>query len=360
VPWSPSTDDLLDLNVPRRVDSFRFDLLEGGGTGNTVIGQVHPVGDSPVRITNDMSRTIPRTLDGLYLPASEQQAINTLRNRVKPVAILQNGVEFVLGEFLWADDSRPRRAWGLERKSTLVDRMFTVDQDLGGTFGWGPGTLVRTILEYLLYGLFEQAELDLPGLDTITIGAPVAWSGSVKRTEVAIDLAQLTGYFPPYISKLGFFTMRPVPDLDGITPDLAYPEGGRIWNDSIVEADDSLTAPNRYIVTEQSGGTAPITAVYDLPATAPHAIANRGFPVVRTITMSGLQSPAAAFAAAKAAAMSDLNSYEWRTWSSTLDFRHDTWDPLSFLDEGVWLETASTMQLVSGGEMTHVARRQYQ
>lgn len=354
--WQPTDADLFDGRVPRRADTFRFELLDREGTP---IGEVYPdLGRNP-RLVNNTSRRITRSLENLQLPASDMAQINTLSDRLRVTGILQNGSTFPLGTLLWADDSKPLRSWGQEHRSTLIDRMFLVDQPTGMTLGWGRGAGVGIIVAGILLPVLPADDLDFSAFDAISLGAPVAWDASATRWQVVADIMKMIGFLPPYFDNNDRLVLRATPDPNVTAALLRYDHGDRIWTDSIVETDDSLDAANRFIVTDTSGSKGPITGTFDVGDATPHSKANRGFHVVHVETMQGLASVAQAKAAARSLAISHrASNFRWVEFSSALDFRHDSWDVLNVLGDQV-LETSWSMELRSGGEMKHEARAVY-
>jgi hypothetical protein len=149
-----------------------------------------------------------------------------------------------------------------------------------------------------------------------------------------------------------------VPLLPAGSADYTYEAGGRIHKDSIVETDDLLSTPNRYVVIDTNGATSPIIGTYDLPASAPNSIANRGFAVTKVIELQGLTDSAAAATAAQAAANNDDAAFKQVEFRSTHDPRHDAFNIVQLLGNQ-YREVAWRIVLSSGGAMGHKLRRVY-
>lgn len=350
-----TTAQLIELDgIRQRSDGFRFELLDVDGA---LLGELHPNSSTPAVVTNDVSRRVPRSLDGLKLNPADAAEVNVIRHRVRVVMVLQNGAEFSLGTFLWGDDSRPRHSWGVTRSSSLIDRSFILDQQIGRVVSYNRGMNV---------GLgFLGVVLDVLTLDEIiaeeneqALSAPVAWPPTATRGQIATDLADKIGFLPPYFDRDGFLVWRSVPEVTTAQPALVYNAGGRIIAGSMVESDNLLTAPNRYVVVESAGNGNPVVGSWDIPSTAPHSIANRGFPVVRTETMQGIGGPAQAVNAARALAKRDTSTYEWAEFSAVADPRHDTYDVVQYLGVN-YLEVAHRLVCRSGGGHFHKLRRVY-
>lgn len=349
-----TTAALLDLtgNVRQRIDAFRFDVLD---VSYNVIGHVHPIrGSQAPRIELDTTRTLFRSMSNFDVDANQQGDLNTEKDRIRPVLVLQNGVEYPLGVFLFGDASRPRRSWGRELSASLVDERYILDQPVGRNVGLLPGdnviaAAVRIVTEVC------RCPMSIVSSGT-TLTQPLGWQISDRRLKIIEDLTTLVGYLPPYFDNRGTLVFRPVPvpPFSLVIPD--YESGTRIVKDSVIESDDLLHASNRYIAIDQGATDNPIFGVYEIPPGAPNSIANRGFPVVEVITLQGLGSTAAAVEAARAAANKDPNQFMQVEFDSTLDPRHDTFNFYTFLGH-TYREIAWSMELRSGAPMHHKVRR---
>lgn len=349
-----TSTDLIELRgVRQRVDHYLFDLLD---TGNNVVGQIEPRRDQPPTIELDTTRTVYRTLTGFAVDAEQQLALQTVSDRIRPSMVLQNGASYPLGVFLFGDATRGRRSWGLEMAATLVDAGYILAQPVGRIVGYATGTNI------------VQAALALAGevITTATsitvspqvLGSPKAYRASDTRQKICNDLLATAGYLPVYFDNSGTMVMRPVTVLPASSPDYTYEAGGRIHKDSIVETDDLLTSPNRYVVIDTNGAASAIVGTYDLPASAPNSITNRGFAVTKVIELQGLTDTSAATAAAQAAANSDDAAFKQVDFNSTHDPRHDAFNIVQLLGNQ-YREIAWRVELRSGGAMGHKLRRVY-
>ncbi len=125
-----------------------------------------------------------------------------------------------------------------------------------------------------------------------------------------------------------------------------------------METDDLLTAPNRFIVISNvsSDSSAPVTASFDVPASAPHSIQNRGF-VVAQVEDLQVPDPTQAMAVAKNLALRQT-IFEQVTLTTAPDPRHDSYNVVWWQGEP-WLELSWSMALVEGGAMNHLLRKAY-
>lgn len=349
-----STEDLLDLtgNVNQRIDCFRFEVIDAA---HNLLGYVHPKrAQHASQIGMDTTRTLFRSMTNFELDPNQQDDLNTNQDRIRPVLILQNGAEFSLGVFLFADATRPRRSWGLELSASLIDERYILDQSVGRNIGLAAGVNVINSAVNIVQEVC-MCPMSVVG-SGVTLAQPLGWKVSDRRLQIVEDLCALAGYLPPYFDNHGTLVFRPTPapPFSALIP--PYETDTRIVKDSIIETDELLHAPNRYIAIDQGATDTPRFGVYDIPGSAPNSVANRGFPVVQTLTMQGLLSNSAAVQAAQAFANHDPNQFGQAEFDSTLDPRHDTFDIVTFLGH-TYREIAWSIELRSGAPMHHKIRR---
>lgn len=355
--WPPSTDQILDLvegGVLQRADRYRFDLLSAAGAP---LGEVHPDQEASPRVTLDTNRTVMRSLEQVRLTAAEAGAINTNTDRLRPVMVLQNGAEFSLGVFVAGDAAQPQRAWGDEQESQWVDLGHKLSFPYGRTTGSGRRhNIVQRAIDYTAV-FFNSADIDAEPRGSV-LKAPLVHTYQDTATTIVNAHLALVSYLPIHLNRDGRPQLRAAPvSLDTIPSTLSYGDAGRVERDSIVKSDDHLQAPNEFVVYDQSGANSPIRGVYRIPDSAPHSAASIGYVRRRVEAMTGLATIAEANEAARGLATTDKRStYQWRTWVSSPDPRHDVFDVVRFYGIN-YLEVAWSISLVPGGLMTHQARR---
>jgi hypothetical protein len=115
-----------------------------------------------------------------------------------------------------------------------------------------------------------------------------------------------------------------------------------------------LAAANAFAVYD-SGTDRLRSGRYDIPASAPHSFANRGFRIGRSESVQGLENQDLATRAARnLARRSDV--FEYVTFNSTADPRHETYDVVDAFGDR-WLEVSWSLELRSGGAMSHNLKR---
>lgn len=357
MPYAPTTDQILDCDgVRRRADDFRFDLHDGAT--DQLIGELSPDYSRPAVVSNDTGRAVRRQLNSVHLPPSELRDIAPT-DRLRPIMVVQDGTEFRLGTFTIADQGDATSNRGLARDTTWYDRCNALNQKTEHTIAFGKGSpIVLALLGVLLEVVPVDEIVSAPESDA-TFGAPVQWPPGTNRITILDTMTDLLGWLPVFMQEDGFVQFLDVPDLDTADPTLSYELGGRIFDGSVLTSNDLLTAANRFVVYETSGRST-VTGRYDVPASAPHSIANRGGLVIPDVsTVQGLGSTSAANKYAKSKALTGQKIYRWASFTGPADPRHGTWTVLSFLGE-TWLEIAWQLTCRPGpASMTHKLRRVY-
>lgn len=366
--WAPTTDQILDLDgVRRRKDRFRFELCD---RELNPIGNLHPDrSESVPAIENDTANNTSRRLRGFKLLPAEAGDINVNRDRLRVYVTLQNGAEFRLGTFLWADENRPLRSWGIEQHADLVDFTYILDQKSTRPFGWGRGAgPIGLIMIFLVMRVgFELSDIAIIGEEASrSLAEPMSWEPGTTWLQMLTDLCNLVGFATPWFDRDGKLHLDQPPDPAFMGSDITpYGPGTRVITDSIVPSNDLIRAPNDFAVFD-SGTDRQRVGRFQLPSSAPHSFPNRGYRIGETDTVQGLETQAQADKGARNLARTRGVAYEWLTFSSTLDPRHDTWNiveawfPELGDDNGFdhqWLETAWLAELRSGGLMQHTMKR---
>jgi hypothetical protein len=344
-------DPLLDLPpwVGQRAATFRFGLFNG------VTGEVLP-DLTPIRgasLSHDTTRTIKRQLQ-LSLGSEDTARVNPISDRVQPFMVFPNGQEYPLGTFIFTDSSRQVYTSGKLSDVALNDQMFLVDQGIPkGIGGSAVGAGVNGLIELALAGLPIQFEME-----ATPFASTQAWSIGTDRGSILEALAVSGDFFSPWFgndSKLHF-----IRSFDPATRicDFDWDAGNQVLRAGIVETDNLLTAPNRFVVISNAAteSTVPAVGMAEVPSTAPHSAANRGFEILSVTNLQVHDSSQAA-----AVAFNLLNRqtvFETVTLSTAPDPRHDSYNVINWQGDK-WLELAWSMALVEGGAMNHSLRKAY-
>jgi hypothetical protein len=356
---SPTANDLLDLRgISQRVTGYRFDLLDNH---EFVIGELHPVAiELTPTITFDTARPVCRDMSNFNLIPDEKADVNVLTDRVRPWMILEDGTEYSMGVFVWADESIPHYSYGDAQSATLVDKGLLLDQPLEHGVSISYAGETRALIMDLIAETGLDTAVDSPPLSLATAGAPMSWSAGTTRIQVLSDLCAQIGLHSPYLDRNGVCRVRAImdPDIEHVT--LMYEEGGNIYAASSVATNDLLHAVNRTIVISSDANDQAYVGVYDVPSGLPWSSFARGFVLAEVYNLQGIGSQLQAEAMARALAIGGENAkdvfVEHVTFSSAPDPRHDGYEIISYRDFQ-WLEESWSLPLSAAGPMVHTMRR---
>jgi hypothetical protein len=343
--------------------TYRFELLD---ISHNPIGKLSAFSSSSANISNSINRTVKRQLTGLVLPPVDTESINTLTDRVRPWHIDQQGNQNPLGIFLFADATRDRRTYSsvqytstgsrLSTTGSLLDQLCTIDQATEKSTSYPPGYSIATALqEQMERSSAIEWTID-PSTASIRGSEWFVKPGGTSLLEVINALADLGGYYSLFFDNLGIGRLIQVPDLASADVDFAYSENSTVFANSIVESDDILQAPNRYIVINNSMTDESVSGRWDIPATSPNSIANRGFVVAKVVDAQGVESNSDATAMAKSLGQADYSTYAWATFDTVINPLHDTFNIVGW--RGVkHREQAWAYDLSPEGKQRHELRR---
>lgn len=383
----------MTLPIPRNSAS-PFDLLAGQGQLNysfvfklvnassgQFIRYLTPLMDQTPQLTHDTSQTIKRSVS-LALGVSDTAVIDTIHHRVLIFLQLADGTLYPLGRFMFTDSTRIKSTGGDQCSVAMMDEGFIIDQPSETSFPSGTiaaqvpqvsasgakpinvTDLIRTILESRPNVIAQIEDSDF--LTT------ASWSIGTSVLQTLTDLSVYGDFFPPWINASNIFRMIRTFDPATRAPNFDWDLYPHVYADSVTESDDLLSAPNRFIVignaannanTSLTTGTGAannlngaISGSYDVPASAPHSIQNRGFavPLVAQMQVETVQQAIAV--ATSIGLQSTL--YQRTTLQTFPDPRHDSYDVIRWQGD-LWLELAWSMDLIAGGNMTHTLRKVY-
>lgn len=336
----------LEACIGQRQATFRFDLFNGV-TGEN-LGRVYPDADRAATLTHDTSRTIKRDLR-LTLDPADASEINVITDRIAPSMLLAGRI-WPLGRFMFTSEVDMVSTGGNDASLVLMDEMWLVDQEI--TAGFSSSASVDLAARQLVDGLplvgaeFEPSPYPAVG----------GWRVGSRRGQILNTLALIGDYETPWLANDGLMRMvRTVDPADAI-PAITWDDTALVYADKVSDTDNLVEAPNRFVVVGNgtASSAAEIVGVYDVPPSAPHSIAARGFVLQQTYDV-GVGTQAQATAAARGIGLRQTIIAQLDT-ATPPDPRHDSYDVIRW--NGVnWLETAWSMELVEGGDMAHTLRR---
>lgn len=349
------------LDVPRwlgqRASTFSFELIDG--VNGELKGFLNPSRNRTPVLSHDTDRSISRSLDLTFTP-SDTIRFNALRDRVIVSMWLSDGTIWPLGRYMSTDKTTIVVSAGDYATVQLVDEMFIVDQKMASGFeptsffnvGNTPVASVYTSILELLEPTGLPVDIEFSPFNTIS-----TWGIGESRLSALKTLCTEGAYLAPWMGNDG--RMKIIRSFDPLTklPSIDIDTNARAYRDSIAKTDDLLNATNQFVVVSNSGlETTPVVGIYDVPSSAPHSIANRGFAIPDVYDIVA-QTPSQALAIAQTIAQQQV-IFERVDLDTPNDPRHDSYDVVRWAGEN-WLELAWRMELAEGGGMGHTLRKVY-
>jgi hypothetical protein len=353
----------LDDGIGQRSATYRFALINGV-TGQ-ILTDLTPIRNTVPILTHDTSRTIKRQIQGLNLGRDDTARINVVTDRVLPYMVL-GGVSYPLGRYMFADTTARLFTSGNLSDGVLLDEMNIVDQQLeksysatvvqDGSGDVSSATLAQSAVTALLAGLPITTSIEPSPFYTIG-----SWAAGTNRGQPIDDLSIDGDWFSPWFDNDGVMTFVRTFDPATVIPTFDFDTGNKVFRNSITLTNDLLDAPNRFIVISNgavSASTAaiPLVGTYDVPTSAPHSIANRGF-VIPSVEQRQIDTQAQVDAAARNLGQRQT-IFERTTLATAPDPRHDGYDVIRWQGAN-WLEIGWSLPLAEGAAMTHTMRKSY-
>lgn len=353
----------LDAWIGQRQATYRFGLINGV-TGE-ILDDLTPIRNTPPILTHDTSRTIKRQIQGLNLGVVDTARIDVISSRVIPYMVI-GGVSYPLGRYLFADRIDRVSTGGNLANAVLLDEMFIVDQQLETSYSStvvqdadgnvSSATLAQQAVTALLTGLPVTTSIEPSPFYTIG-----SWAAGTSRGQPIEGLSIDGDWFSPWFDNDGVMRFVRVFDPATAVVTFDFDSGSKVIRDTIAETNDLLTAPNRFIVASNGAVSAanaaiPLVGRYDVPSSAPHSIANRGF-VIPSVTERQIDTQAQVDAAARNLGQRQT-IFERTTLSTAPDPRHDGYDVIRWQGEN-WLEIGWSLPMVEGSSMAHTLRKSY-
>lgn len=350
-------NSLLDLDdyVGQRSSTFRFELVDAiTGYRQTL----NPRSDSIPTLTHDTSRTIKRQLTGLVLGVDDTEKLNTLTSRLD-ITMVFEGIDYAypLGRYMPNNQLRAKSTGGTQSSQTFYDESFIIDQQITSSFGSlsTAEQIKMTVSRFLSRYPINYA------IEYSPYSGTFSWQMGTRGGYVVEQLALDGDWFAPWMDNANVMRFIRVFDPATAIPTFNLDVGNKVLRNTIIESDDLITAPNRFIVI--SNGTSSVgsnsvsvVGTYDIPASAPHSIVNRGFIIPETEDRQ-LESIGQANAVARAIGQ-QRTAFETVMIDTAPDPRHDSYDVLRWQDSN-WLELSWSLPLTEGAAMHHVARKAY-
>lgn len=383
-------DDFFDFTTRGlRSATFNFEVVEV--ITGMVVGTIQPLRNTTPTLSHDVTRGVKRTLT-LTLGVADTLLFDEITHRVDVSMVTGDGRVFPLGRYMAVSKSLLPTTAGDLSTVALADEMFVLAQKISESFSAAvlPKTFSTDGVAYtnvydLLNDFLDRYTLFNPLANvgsltsSFTAGANTdvmprieriieftnftssgSWQTGTDGTTVLGDLALNGDYFTPWMDNDGNFRMIRSFNPDDVVPRFDFDEQENVIRDTITRTNDLLNAPNRIIVVSNAAmgdsRSTPIVGRFDIPASAPHSIAQRGF-VIPDVIDTQVMSNSQANAMARNIGL-NRRVVERVSLSTPPDPRHDAYDVIRWAGE-LWLEVGWSMPLVEGGQMTHTMQRIY-
>lgn len=344
----------LELDGPRyigqRSASWRFDIVD------IVTGYrqaIHPVVSSSAGIRHDTRSTIKRQITGLTLNRDDTAAFNSISSRLEPFMLI-GGTEFQVGRYVPSDWARFPMSSGTTSSASFYDEGFIIDQQIPNSFGANTvnGEMVTSMLQRFLVSYPIKYFIEGVLQSYKSIGA---WGAGTRGGFILEQLALDGDFLSPWFDNTS--TLRFIRSVEAELPSFDF-DDGTVNRDNIIESDNLISAPNRFVVIGNGAASLgeSLVGVADVPSSAPHSIANRGFVVTEVVNR---QVTTAAQAGAIAVNLARNQTFVEQVELQTPgDPRHDSYDVVLW-QEKRWVEIAWTLPFNVTSPMSHVLRRSY-
>jgi hypothetical protein len=356
-------DPLLDLApwVGQRQASFRFQLFNRV-TGEN-LGEINPIRDRS-SLSHNTSSTIKRQVN-LALGLADSAEINPITDGVTISMYFPNGQTYPLGRYVFSDASFQRFTNGQMTNAVLNDEMYIVDQQIeqsfstrtlvAGSDGGGFATAI-SVVDTIVRALANQpVQVEIAPSQFYSNSS---WAAGARRGTILESLALIGNYFSPWFGNDGVLHFIQAFNPATQIPDFDWDAGYQVIRADILETNNLLNAPNRFIVVSNSPDdtTDPTFGVADVPVNAPHSIENRGFVVPQVTDLQAL-TPVQCTAIAENLVQRQ-SVFEVTTLTTAPDPRHDSYNVIKWQGE-LWLELGWTMPLIEGEPMAHSLRKAF-
>lgn len=343
-------DPLLDLApwVGQRQATFRFQRFNGV-TGEE-LGEIYPLRGAT--LSHETTRITKRQLN-MDLGVLDTAEINTLTDRIRVFMVFPNGAEYPMGVYMFSDGSRQLYTSGQIGTMALADEMFLVDQQITAGIS-GAGFATAAVIQQVLEGLPIRYEMEPSQYMSME-----SWGSGTNRGQILEQLSISGDYFSPWFDNQGTLQFIRTFDPADKLPDFDFDAHNNVIREPIILTDDLIQAPNRFQVNSTASNdlNQEVSATFDVPPTAPHSVARRGF-VVASVSNLPLSDSSQAAAVAEGLARRQT-VFERVTLTTAPDPRHDSYNVIRWHGEK-WLEIGWSMSLMAGGAMSHLLRKVYE
>jgi hypothetical protein len=239
-------------------DSFEFRYYVVRRSDFGQVTTIHP--RNVPSITVDTSASASRSISNLEVVQQELDGIDLFTTALAPTMVLEDGTEWPVGVFYWANRILHRSTWQGWYDVSLVDGSGLLAQKFKQTFGLPTGTDAADALNTLLDQIaFPAMFRDIPNNGGFVGGSIAVWKAGSPRQAAADTLSGFLGCLPVHFDNRGVLRCKAVPDLQYALAEEVYTfHGPRVIADSWTEADGLIGRPNDIVAVNNGGTNAPI------------------------------------------------------------------------------------------------------
>lgn len=242
-------------------------------------------------VSQDLGREIRRSLSGLTFLPTEFAKFTDLANDAVYVTLNIDDVPFPIGIF-YAVESNYQPDVVLDSSTGEVSDLYHIDFGCGFTRLRRSDEKTRLALRgsdptQLMVTYANEAGLDNAIAGSFTsFQETTVWGAGTDFEQIISQLAEVAGHRSPWCDNNG--VLRSVAALVVDAAIINLEVLGPMAN-TIVITEQYLSAPNRVVVEDTSAGF-PVIGIWEAPATAPHSLFRRGYPLTVIVGQQGLGS----------------------------------------------------------------------
>jgi hypothetical protein len=366
IPGPPVFPPQINLDGGSRLDRFLYTLTDQDGN---VLGELNPIvtidgRDVAPEVDTSIQGNTNRRLNNLHLTPDQAENIDPRTDRIVPYWEDVDGTVYPLGTYRLLDATTVEFSGGGDIETTWGDESAAHHTPNTRSLSWGKDYPVANIITQIA-GVLGIAVVDADST-TADLGEPLAFPvGAADWYEIYSQVAAAAGMLPPFFALDGSWRWRIVPEWGVALPDhilSTAPDAPqvqqRIVQSSLVRSVTMLSSPNTWYAVNTAAGKSRIVGTYQLPASAPNSYERTGEVVAEFVEAAGLNSTAAALAAARAAAATALDDIGSGSILTPLDATIELYDTIQ-ADGFLYRTVGSSVTLAPGEPQSVELRRVY-
>lgn len=350
-------NNVIDMLHNNREVSFRYDLLNynetkigeltslGGSLGLTSLGQIKRKGKFKFK-------------------DNELKDVDWLNDKVQPVFVLNNKLEFPLGVFIISSPTRSLKKKNVYREVDCFDTSLILLEDKFDTrYRIIKNTNYVTAINQII-GSAGIWKINIPHINA-ALKTDREFEIGTSKLEAVNYLLQEINYTSIWVDELGNFTANPyiLPNDRIVEYSYKNDDMSIIVPDTSVEEMDLFSVPNKWVIVATNPETQPLVSRYTNDnGGSPTSTVSRRRTIVDYREVDDIASQAILDDYTRRIAYEASNVYGKFIFDTAIMPHHSYMDALycEHTDLGIkykYIETSWDMDLKAGGKMSHSARR---